>query len=217
MMAATEIRLSSSPAFDDQMSIDASLEDFEGNEHSPALSIPSQHSGFKSSETGASSDRDEHASDQEDNTSDAPWSPPAWRHTNNNSAGGWYRHQPYSQDRPRPNKSKSASRSRGTSHDSYESANEDDLEGEDTTRPADIPLPRGSLSPAKDIPSRRSASPIKELQSTSVRKKSRSISPSRGIKEEPTFDSEDVGGNTDSSDNKQNCMPFHTLQLVSIH
>ena len=140
MMAATATRPSSSPAFDDRLSLDASMEDFEGNEHSPALSIPSQHSGFKSSD-GSESDHEEVASDE-------PWSPPAWRNIHN--TGGWYRHQPYTQDPPRHKDSKSASRSRETSRESYESAL--DEEGEETTRPADIPLPRGSLSPFKEGP-----------------------------------------------------------------
>ena len=146
MMAAPATRLSKSPTFDDHISLDASMEEYDRNEHSPALSIPSQHSGFKSSEGSVS--------EHEDERSEAPWSPPAWRNTS--SVGGWYRHQPYSQDQTKYHTSKSASRSRETSHESYESAI--DEEGDDTTRPANIPLPRGSMSPVREIPH----SPIKK-------------------------------------------------------
>lgn len=122
-------------AFDDHPSLSASLEDFEHNENrSPIFALPSQHSGFKSddSEAGAES------------ISDEPWSPPGFKPQ---SAGkSWYRHQPY----PRQNASLkppgSATRSRETSPQ-YESARED--EG-DVTIPANIPLPRGSMSPVKE-------------------------------------------------------------------
>lgn len=138
-MAATATRLTASPNFDEGNSLDTSMDDFERHEHSPALSIPSQHSGFRSSDESMSEAEDE------EEASNGPWSPPAWK----DSAREWYRHQPYSQHQPRASKSASASRSRETSHESYESALEE--EGDDTTRPADIPLPRCSESPAKEL------------------------------------------------------------------
>ena len=139
-MAATATRLSSSPAFDDRRSLDDSLEDFgHGDQSSPLFGLPSQHSGFKSSEE-ESSDQDE------DVVSEEPWSPPAWRSTK--PAGGWYRHQPYPQDDQKSRHSASASRSREASQESYASAVEED--DEDTQKPSQIPLPKGSYSPAKE-------------------------------------------------------------------
>ncbi|MCJ1301238.1 hypothetical protein MMC08_004037 [Hypocenomyce scalaris] len=126
--------------FDDHPSLSASLEDFENNENaSPLFRLPSQHSGFKSDDSEA---------DVESN-SEGPWSPPAWKQQNTGS--GWYRHQPYQQGNPDPRSSGSPSRSREMSP-KYESARED--EG-DVTIPANIPLPRGSMSPVKE----RSPSP----------------------------------------------------------
>ena len=126
--------------FDDHPSLSASLEDFEQNDNrSPLFGLPSQHSGFKSEESEA---------DAESSAGD-PWSPPAWRRPNTGS--GWYRHQPYLQGNPSLKPSASPSRSRETSPQ-YESAQED--EG-DVTMPANIPLPRGSVSPVKE----RSPSP----------------------------------------------------------
>jgi len=134
MMAATAM---SPPTFDDHASLSASLEDFEHDEQrSPLFGLPSQHSGFKSSE--------ESEPEAEEARSEEPWSPPAWR--SNNAAGGWYRHQPYSADNKKGvTSSISASRSKETSPQ-YESAAE---EG-DITMPANIPLPRGSISPIKE-------------------------------------------------------------------
>ena len=126
--------------FDDHPSLSASLEDFEHNENrSPLFRFPSQRSGFRSvgSETDGGS------------VSEEPWSPPAWRRSNAGSE--WYRHQPYQQDKSNLRVSASASRSRDTSPQ-YESARED--EG-DITLPANVPLPRGSVSPVKE----RSPSP----------------------------------------------------------
>ena len=137
MMAATAVRLTASPHFDDTM--ETSLDEFDRNQHSPALSIPSQHSGFRSSDASMSDREDEEVSNE-------PWSPPAWR----GSAKQWYRHQPYPIERTRSSHSASASRSRETSHESYESAVGED--GDDTARPQDIPLPRTSESPAKEFP-----------------------------------------------------------------
>lgn len=132
-MAATR---TSPPTFDDHASLSASLEDFEHDEQrSPLFGLPSQHSGFKSS--------DESEPESEAARSEGPWSPPAWR--SKNTAGGWYRHQPYAQDNKNLKVSMSASRSRDTSPQ-YESAEE---EG-DRTMPANIPLPRGSMSPIKE-------------------------------------------------------------------
>ncbi len=127
-------------AFDDHPSLTASLEDFEQTDNrSPVFAIPSQHSGFRS---------DESEPDPESN-SEGPWSPPAWRKSS--AATHWYRHQPYAQSNHSLKPSASHSRSRGTSPQ-YESAHEDDG---DLTIPANIPLPRGSLSPVKE----RSPSP----------------------------------------------------------
>lgn len=129
-------------AFDDHPSLSASLEDFEHTEHrSPVFAIPSQHSGFRS---------DESEPDAETN-SEGPWSPAGWRKPN--VATHWYRHQPYAQSNQGLKPSVSPLRSRGTSPQ-YESARDDNDDG-DLTIPANIPLPRGSLSPVKE----RSPSP----------------------------------------------------------
>lgn len=126
--------------FDDHPSLSASLEDFEPNDNrSPLFDLPSQHSGFKSEESEADAE----------SSAGEPWSPPAWRRPNTGS--GWYRHQPFQQGNLILKPSASPSRSRETSPQ-YESAQED--EG-DVTMPADIPLPKGSVSPAKE----RSPSP----------------------------------------------------------
>ena len=121
--------------FDDHPSLSASLEDFEHNENrSPLFGLPSQHSGFKS---------DDSEIDAESN-SDGPWSPPAWRRQN--AGSGWYQHQPYLEAPLRPSLPTSPSRSRETSPQ-YESAREDE---EDITLPANIPLPRDTISPSKE-------------------------------------------------------------------
>ena len=140
MMAMNHMGTSPHEIYDDHPSLSASLEDFEHNDRSPVFGLPSQHSGFKSEAS---------ESDLEEAVSEEPWSPPAWRQQN--AAGGWYRHQPYPQDKNRLKASASASRSRGTSPQ-YESAQEEE---EDITMPANIPLPRGSMSPVKE----RSPSP----------------------------------------------------------
>ena len=141
--------------FDDHPSLSASLEDFEHNENrspmSPTFALPSQHSGFKSDE-----------SELDVEASDGPWSPPgaspaAWRR-DSAMGSGWYRHQPYLQENQSPKASTSPSRSRNTSPQ-YESARED--EGE-TLQPANIPLPRGSMSPVKERSPSASPYPKKE-------------------------------------------------------
>ena len=128
--------------FDDPPSLSASLEDFEHNERpSPLLRLPSHHSGFKSEESEAG----------HESVSEGPWSPTAWKRPETGS--GWYRHQPpYLQESSHLRSSASPVKSREMSPD-YESARED--EG-DCTIPANIPLPRGSLSPVKE----RSRSPL---------------------------------------------------------
>ena len=78
-----------------------------------------------------------------------PWSPPAGKR--HKSSSGWYRHQPNQHSSSNLRHSMSPSGSRDASP-MYESAPED---GGDVTMPANIPLPRGSMSPAKE----RSASP----------------------------------------------------------
>ena len=123
--------------YDDNTSLSASLEDFEQSPRSPLFGLPSQHSGFKSEE---SESEDEPASE----LSGKPWSPPAWRQQN--TAGGWYQHQPYPHDKNRLKASISASHSRGASP-RYESAREDE---EDVTIAAKVPLPKGSVSPVKE-------------------------------------------------------------------
>lgn len=133
-MAAAEID-DMDNVFDDHPSLSASLVDFEPNDNrSPLFGLPSQHSGFKSEESEA---------DAESSAGD-PWSPPAWRRPNTGS--GWYRHQPFQQGNLSLKPSASSSRSRETSPQ-YESAQED--EG-DVTMPANVPLPRGSVSPVKE-------------------------------------------------------------------
>lgn len=134
-------------AFDDHPSLSASLEDFEHNENrSPMFALPSQHSGFKSDESEAGAETN----------SEEPWSPPAWR--TQCTGGGWYRHQPYPFNNPSLKPSVSASRSRDISPH-YESAKEEDG---DLTVPANIPLPRGSLSPVKERSP--SPSPVREAR-----------------------------------------------------
>ena len=118
--------------FDSHPSLSVSLESMENR--SPVFGLPSQHSGFKSEDSEA---------DVESNPEE-PWSPPAWR--NQHPAGGWYRHQPYLQQDSKLKFSPSPSHSRGTSPQ-YEDARE--IEGE-TTVPANIPLPKGSMSPTKE-------------------------------------------------------------------
>ncbi|KAL8836766.1 MAG: hypothetical protein Q9176_006089 [Flavoplaca citrina] len=121
-------------ALDDHPSLSASLEDFEHNDRSPTFGMPSQHSGFKSEESEP----------EGDSTSEGPWSPPAWRRQV--ADAGWYRHQPHAQDNRHLKPSISPSRSRHTSPQ-YQNAQEE--EG-DTILPANIPLPRGSMSPIKE-------------------------------------------------------------------
>lgn len=121
-------------AFDDHPSLSASLEDFEHNDRSPTFGMPSQHSGFKSEESEP----------EGDSNSEGLWSPPAWRRQV--ADAGWYRHQPYAQDNHRLKPSISPSRSRRTSPQCQSAKDE---EG-DTILPANIPLPRGSMSPVKE-------------------------------------------------------------------
>lgn len=147
MMTMNRMGTSPHEIYDDHPSLSASLEDFEHNDRSPVFGLPSQHSGFKSEES---------ESESEEAVSEEPWSPPAWRQQN--AAGGWYRHQPYPQDKNLLKASASASRSRGTSPQ-YESAQEE--EG-DVTMPANIPLPRGSMSPVKERSPSPSPYPEKE-------------------------------------------------------
>ena len=162
-------------AFDDHPSLSASLEDFEHNENrSPLFALPSQHSGFKSEDSEAGGE----------STSDSPWSPPAW--TTQSAGKSWYRHQPYARQNASLKPPRSASRSRDASP-KYESARED--EG-DLTIPANIPLPRGSLSPMKE----RTPSP--------------SPFPERGQDFGKTFGQAEEPVST--SENTNNCLsPYH--------
>ena len=139
MMAANRAE-SPDDLYESHPSLSASLEDFENNDQpSPIFQLPSHRSGFKleDSEVDAASN------------SEGPWSPQALKRSD--AGSGWYRHQPYLQGGLNPRFSSSASRSREASPQ-YESATEDK---EDLTIPANIPLPRGSLSPVKE----RSLSP----------------------------------------------------------
>lgn len=160
--------------FDDHPSLSASLEDFEHNDtRSPLFGLPSQHSGFKLDESEADAE----------STSEGPWSPPAWR--KHNAAGGWLQHQPYPIDNRNLKPSLSNSRSKDPSP-RYESARGED---EDITIPANIPLPRGSLSPVKD----RSPSPP----------------PCTGKDQVPKQMVEKTERNLVASDSPNNCMSFH--------
>ena len=192
MMAATATRLSSSPAFDDRHSLDDSLEDFgQGEGSSPLFGLPSQHSGFKSSE--------EETSDQdEDVVSEEPWSPPAWR--SSKAAGGWYRHQPYPHDDEKSRHSASASRSREASHESYASAVEED--DDNTRKPPQIPPPKPSISPVNGH------APIKN--------EDRSTSP---YPEEDQDFTPKFRGEVDAvaiPENNNNCLPSHFIWLRSL-
>lgn len=192
-MAAAATRLSSSPAFDEHNSLDESMDDFgQSNRTSPMFGLPSQHSGFKSSE--------EESSDQgEDVVSEEPWSPPAWRSTN--PAGGWYRHQPYPQDEQKSRPSASASRSREASHESYASAVEEE-DDDDTKMPGQIPLLKKSQSPAKE------QLPIKT--------EDRSTSPY--LDGDREFSSKSAGEDTTSTapENTNNCtwLLFHSISFL---
>ncbi|KAL9103386.1 MAG: hypothetical protein Q9163_001562 [Psora crenata] len=141
------IRLPSPPPLDDRTSLTGSLDDFsnEGEQRSPVFGLPSQHSGFRSSDE--SEEEQEVGEAASDNSA---WSPPmsTWRQPT--SAGGWYRHQPYTQNPTHLKASKSGSGSRSReSSPQYESAVEDE---EDTTMAAKIPLPKGSMSPVRESP-----------------------------------------------------------------
>lgn len=145
-MSLVHCKMDNLDAFDDHPSLAASLEDFEHNDRSPTFGLPSQHSGFKS---GGSEP-------EADSNSEGPWSPPAWRRQTADAA--WYRHQPYAQDNRLLKPSGSRSRSRTTSPQ-YRSA--EDAEG-DTIQPANIPLPRGSMSPVKEQSPSPEAAPTSE-------------------------------------------------------
>lgn len=136
-MMASNRSTASKDLFESHPSLSASLEDFENNENpSPVFRVPSQHSGFKLEESDA---------DVASNSS-GPWSPPGRRPSD--AGSGWYRHQPYAQVSSSPKLRFSASGSRSPeASPQYESAEEDK---EDYTLPANIPLPRGSLSPLKE-------------------------------------------------------------------
>ena len=148
--------------FDDHPSLSASLEDFEHHDRSPTFGVPSQHSGFKSDDSEP----------EVDAQSDGPWSPPAWgRQT---AEAGWYQHQPYAQDSRHLKPSMSRSRSRNTSPQ-YRGVKED--EG-DTVLPANIPLPKGSMSPVKE--QSPSAEPTPSLDAVSEGR-AQSEQPSTGV------------------------------------
>ena len=124
--------------FDDHPSMNASLEDFEEQQHpSPIYGLPSQHSGFKS-------ELEESEADAE-SSSGEPWSPPGFRRQHSRRGSGWFRHDPYA-SRLSLRPSMSPSRSRQTSPD-YQDARQGD---EDITLAANIPLPRGTDSPVKE-------------------------------------------------------------------
>lgn len=119
--------------FESHPSLSASLEDFESNEQaSPALRVPSHHSGFEEDDSEAASN------------SEPPWSPTAWRR--HEAGNAWFQHQPYLQNSPNIRSRGSITRSREESV-KYESAVED---RDDFTLAANIPLPRGSISPIRE-------------------------------------------------------------------
>ena len=162
--------------YESHPSLSASLEDFENNDQpSPVFRVPSQHSGFKSEESEADAA----------SNSEGPWSPPGWKRSD--AGSGWYRHQPYLQDGPNLRFLASASRSREASPQ-YESATEDK---EDLTIPANIPLPRGSLSPVKE----------------------RSPSPPPNENGEQNFEQtfEEVKEEPAAQENQNNCAEYQTL------
>ena len=142
--------------FDTHPSLSASLEDFEHNERpSPVFRVPSHHSGFKSDDSDAGAD----------SVSDGPWSPPGWRGGGQSAGSAWYRHQPYLQEsRMRASLSPSKSRVRRST-----SGRLDD----DPTLPANIPLPRGSLSPTKEL----SPEPVPMLDGTNEQERGTSAPP----------------------------------------
>ena len=147
--------------FDDHPSLSASLEDFEepASHRSPLFGLPSQHSGLRSA-----GDQDDGSEPDIDSTAGEPWSPPGFRRRLPPSlqppttGSAWYRQQPYLvRDRLdlRPQAESSPSRSREPSPQ-YEDALEDPMERDelemdldDLTFPANIPLPPGSDSPLK--------------------------------------------------------------------
>lgn len=162
----------------DHPSLDASLEDFEhADQPSPTFRVPSHHSGFKSEDSEAGVD----------SSSEPPWSPQAWRRST--ASSGWYRHQPYLRDSSHLRSSTSPMKSRDSSP-KYESAQEDD---NDVTLAANIPLPRGSLSPNKE----------------------RSMSPTRFGEAKQDFGHTSVGDRSEimpaQVENPNNCMSEHCV------
>jgi hypothetical protein len=157
----------------------ASLEDFEHHEPpasgrlSPVLRYPRERSGFLRDST-----LDDHQHPPEDTLTNAhdayssssagehrSWSPHGWRGPSAIAGSGWYRHQPYIRE-----SSASASPSRGGSgmsmgagSRSREPSRRLKSEGiddeDDLTLPANIPLPRGSMSPDKEAASK---SPVRD-------------------------------------------------------
>ena len=175
--------------FEDRTSLTGSMGDFSDSDRqqSPLFGLPSQHSGFRSAEPSESEkeedDMDAIASD------DSPWSPPAWRQPS--SAGGWYRHQPYSQDASKL-KSKTASRSRRSSQNSDGLIEEEDP---DATLAAQIPLPRCSTSPMRDSPAHKSES------------RARSCSPKQRLPDQGKVHQEEMdhGDRPQGDENPNNC------------
>ena len=180
-------RMSSPTLFDDQTSLTGSLSDFSDSDkqQSPVFGLPSQHSGFRAS--AEPEDSEEH--DEDGVASDiSPWSPPAWRQPT--SAGGWYRHQPYSQDVERlKSHSHSANGSRGTSKGHENPTGIDD---EDATLAAKIPLPKGSLSPTRDSPT--GGSPVKDKEGSCS-------SPSPKVEEDDVGQISEIPSTTDGQNN----------------
>jgi len=119
------------PNGDTHSLMEASIEDFEDQERRSPL-FPA----FKS----------EHEDSEIDDRSSTglPWSPPGFRHRNT-SVTGWYRQDPYVKYSLRP--SMSPSRSRQTSPEIFQDANEGDP---DITIAVNTPLPAGTDSPKRD-------------------------------------------------------------------
>ncbi|KIX04050.1 uncharacterized protein Z518_07603 [Rhinocladiella mackenziei CBS 650.93] len=112
--------------------LEASIEDFEEHERRSPL-----FSDFRS-------DREESEIDDR-SSAGLPWSPPGFKNRNMN-ASGWFRQDPY-YGKPDFRPSISPSRSRQTSPESYQDANEGDP---DITLAVNTPLPAGTDSPARE-------------------------------------------------------------------
>ena len=119
--------------FDNHPSLPASIGDFDRRQRpSPVLRLPSHRSGFRAD----MSDSDAGSSIT---SGQGPWSPPGLKSPESGSA--WYRHQPYLDATPCPQRSTRTS----------PSLRYGEMDEEDLTLPCTVPLPRGSVSPMKEM------------------------------------------------------------------